>query len=103
MRAALQCAPLRTAELFLKLVEIFRFQVRVAPQHGPILVTRNQRHPFDRQSSLKKPACRLMSKIMEVKIFDLEFFARTAKCGPNRSSTVREHASLPAGHDSLLP
>ncbi len=78
-------------------MQILGLQVGVTAQHTPILVPGDKRDFFDRQASLEQSARRLVSKVVEVQIFNLECLTGAAERGSHRLAMVRENASYPAG------
>ncbi len=65
-------------------------QVQVSAQHFPVLVTRDERHFRNVEPCFEQTARRLVAKIVEVKVLDLQFPADAAKCATERSAVVRK-------------
>jgi hypothetical protein len=52
-------------------VQRFRTEVRVAPQHLPVLVAGDQRDLLDFEPRLEEPARALMAQVVEMQVLDL--------------------------------
>jgi hypothetical protein len=59
------------------------FEMSIAVEHLPILVSCNKGNVFDCKTRLKETAGPLMSKIVKVKVLDLQDAALSAKCSPD--------------------
>ena len=55
----------------LDIMKHFRLEVHISPQHLPILVPRDQRHLFNRESSLEEATCSFVPQIMKMKVVDV--------------------------------
>lgn len=56
-------------------VQHFRLEMRIPPQHLPILVTRDQSYLFDRESSFEEAACSFMPQVVKMKVVDVQVSA----------------------------
>ena len=71
-------------------------QVRITPQHLPVLVAGDQRNLFDREACFEQAAGPFVPQIMKVKIFDFQVMALTAKRSADGSAIVWENSSRAA-------
>ena len=61
-------------------MKIFNLEIGIALELSPIFVAGDQRYLFDWKSCLEQTARSLVTQIVEVQVFDLEFFACPGEC-----------------------
>jgi hypothetical protein len=86
----------------LQLEKIFNLEVGIALELSPIFVASDQRYFFDWKSRLEQAARSLMTKIVEVQVFDLEFIACPGECRAYGPVVMGKEPSIPSSHNPLL-
>jgi len=86
----------------LHLVQVFRLEVRVTPQHAPILVARYHRDLLDRKTGFKQSTSAFMTQIVKAQIIDIDSVARPVEGSSNGFRVVRKYATEAAREDPLL-
>jgi hypothetical protein len=69
---------------FLHLVQVFWLEVRVPPQHAPILMARHHCNLLDGKASLEKPTGPFMAQIVKAQIVEIDYLTRPMKCSSDR-------------------
>ena len=67
--------------------------MRVALQHLPVLVARDERNLFDLKASFEEAAGAFMAKVAEVKVFYPKFHAGPAERGPDGARVLGDDAT----------
>jgi hypothetical protein len=86
----------------LHFVQIFRLQVRIAPQHAPIFMAGHHCDLLDRKTGFEQATGPFMAQVMKTQIVDIDIVARPMESSSDRFRVVRKHAPDPARDNTLL-
>lgn len=77
-----------------KRVQRLWLQMRIAPQHLSVLVTRDKRHLFNREPGLEQAAGAFVAQVVKVQFFNSQRATAASERCADRPTVVRKNAAL---------